>query len=106
MTFHSTPEEYIAQIARFDPSKGIIDVLVSYEKFHNLLCHSLPDWRPPKLLICGHGSVDDPDGTIVYDLALEYVNHHLNHLKHLICIVRIGPSDQMLNALLSKAKIA
>ncbi|KAK2666580.1 hypothetical protein RAB80_017697 [Fusarium oxysporum f. sp. vasinfectum] len=104
-TIQFPEEEYIAQIARFDPSKGILDVLASYEKFHNLLCHSLPDWRPPKLLICGHGSVDDPDGTIVYDLALEYVNHHLNHLKHLICIVRIGPSDQMLNALLSKAKV-
>jgi alpha,alpha-trehalose phosphorylase (configuration-retaining) len=37
---------------------------------------------------------------------LGYVDQHLKHLKHLICIVRIGPSDQMLNALLSKAKIA
>lgn len=81
-------------------------MLVSYEKFHKLLCHSLPDRRPPKLLICGHGSVDDPDGTIVYDTALEYVDQHLNHLKHFICIMRIGPSDQMLNTLLSKAKIA
>ncbi|SCO80706.1 related to trehalose synthase (Ccg-9) [Fusarium oxysporum] len=105
-TIQIPEEEYIAQIVRFDPSKGICDVLVSYERFHKLLYHSFPDWRPPKLLICGHGSVDDPDGTIVYDTALEYVDHHLNHLKHLICIVRIGPSDQMLNALLSKAKIA
>ena len=101
----STLEEYIAHIARFDPSKGICDVLVSYEKFHKL-CHSLPDSKPPKLLICGHGSVDDPDGTIVYDTALEYVGRHLHHLKNFICIVRIGPSDQMLNALLSKARIA
>ncbi|KAJ3454110.1 hypothetical protein MRS44_018004 [Fusarium solani] len=105
-TIRFPEEEYIAHIARFDPSKGICDVLVAYEKFHKLLCHSLPDWRPPKLLICGHGSVDDPDGTIVYDAALEYVDQHLNHLKHLICIARIGPSDQMLNALLSKARIA
>lgn len=106
LTFHFTPEEYIAQIARFDPSKGICDVLASYDKFHRLLSHSVLDWQPPKLLICGHGSVDDPDGAIVYDTALGYVDQHLKHLKHLICIMRIGPSDQMLNALLSKAKIA
>ncbi|KFY90166.1 hypothetical protein V500_05252, partial [Pseudogymnoascus sp. VKM F-4518 (FW-2643)] len=105
-TIQFPEEEYITQIARFDPSKGICDVLSSYDKFHRLLSDARPDLHPPKLLICGHGSVDDPDGTIVYDTALGYVDLHLKHLKHLICIVRIGPSDQMLNALLSKAKIA
>lgn len=80
-------------------------MLPSYDKFHRLLSHARPDLQPPKLLICGHGSVDDPDGTIVYDTTLGYVDQHLKHLKHLICIVRIGPIDQMLNALLSKAKI-
>ncbi|OBT54135.1 hypothetical protein VE04_06761 [Pseudogymnoascus sp. 24MN13] len=105
-TIQFLEEEYITQIARFDPSKGICDVLSSYDKFHRLLSNDRPDLQPPKLLICGHGSVDDPDGTIVYDTALGYVDLHLKHLKHLICIVRISPSDQMLNALLSKAKIA
>lgn len=81
-------------------------MLASYGKFHRLLSYARPDLQPPKLLICGHGSVDDPDGTIVYDTALEYIDQHLKHLKHLICTMRVGPSDQMLNALLSKAKIA
>jgi glycosyltransferase involved in cell wall biosynthesis len=61
--------------------------------------------KPPKLLICGHGSIDDPDSSIVYDAALEFVEEHLSHIKGLICIMRLGPTDQMLNALLSKAKI-
>jgi glycosyltransferase involved in cell wall biosynthesis len=43
---------------------------------------------------------------MVYDIALEYVEQRLAHIKSLICIMRIGPTDQMLNALLSKAKIA
>jgi glycosyltransferase involved in cell wall biosynthesis len=43
---------------------------------------------------------------MVYDTALAYVDQHLKHLKDFVCIMRIGPSDQMLNALLSKAKIA
>lgn len=46
-------------------------LFASYDKFHALLSHARPDIRPPKLLICGHGSVDDPDGTIVYDTAQE-----------------------------------
>ncbi|KAJ6080550.1 hypothetical protein N7467_010303 [Penicillium canescens] len=98
-------EDYIIQVARFDPSKGIQDVLISYEAFHRRLFGSFPDVNPPKLLICGHGSVDDPDGLVVYEEALEFVEQHLGHIRSLICIMRIGPSDQMLNALLSKAKI-
>ncbi|OJJ97125.1 hypothetical protein ASPACDRAFT_1858587 [Aspergillus aculeatus ATCC 16872] len=99
-------EDYIVQIARFDPSKGIFDVLASYRTFHQRLKEAHPDLNPPKLLICGHGSVDDPDGTIMYDSALRFVDQHLAHIKSLICIMRIGPCDQVLNALLSKAKVA
>ncbi|OQE16726.1 hypothetical protein PENSTE_c023G03107 [Penicillium steckii] len=99
-------EDYIIQIARFDPSKGIEDVLASYGAFHKRLIRANPSIKPPKLLICGHGSIDDPDGSIVYEAALGFVQQHLEHIQSLICIMRIGPCDQMLNALLSKAKIA
>ncbi|KAJ5666494.1 uncharacterized protein N7477_008942 [Penicillium maclennaniae] len=74
-------EDYIVQVARFDPSKGIQDVLTSYEAFHRRLVGSL------------------------YEAALEFVKQHLEHIRSLICIMRIGPSDQMLHALLSKARI-
>ncbi|KAL2872556.1 UDP-Glycosyltransferase/glycogen phosphorylase [Aspergillus lucknowensis] len=99
-------EDYIIQVARFDPSKGIEDVLASYEAFCKRLAEAHPDIRPPKLLICGHGSVDDPDGSIVYETALRFVKQHLEHIQPLICIMRIGHNDQVLNAVLSKAKIA
>ncbi|PCG93399.1 Glycosyl transferase, family 1 [Penicillium occitanis (nom. inval.)] len=99
-------EDYIIQIARFDPSKGIEDVLASYEAFHKRLVGEHPDIKPPKLLICGHGSVDDPDGSIIYEAALSFVEQRLEHIRSLICIMRVGPNDQILNALLSKAKIA
>jgi glycosyltransferase involved in cell wall biosynthesis len=42
---------------------------------------------------------------MVYEAALGFVEQYLQHIRSLICIMRIGPSDQMLNALLSKAKI-
>ncbi|KAK6811657.1 hypothetical protein RU639_012638 [Aspergillus parasiticus] len=99
-------EEYIVQVARFDPSKGIQDVLISYGAFHRLLVDSRPDLRPPKLLICGHGSVDDPDGSLVWDNTLDFIEQHVKHLQSLICVMRIGPNDQMLHTLLSRAKIA
>lgn len=62
--------------------------------------------KPPKLLICGHGSVDDPDGAEIYDQVIDHIEHKTPHLRHLMCIMRLRPSDQILNALLAKASIA
>lgn len=59
----------------------------------------------PKLLICGHGSIDDPDGSIVYDVVLWHIENIIPHLAAMICVMQLGPSDQILNALLSKARI-
>ncbi|THC96099.1 hypothetical protein EYZ11_004421 [Aspergillus tanneri] len=71
---------------------------IDYPKVH--------DKQPPKLLICGHGSVDDPDGSVIYDAVVTHIEENLPHLADQICIARLGASDQLLNALLSKAKVA
>lgn len=102
----SRTDQYIVQIARFDPSKGIFDVLESYEKFHHRLATERPDVKPPKLLICGHGSVDDPDGSMIYDAVVSHIENNLSDLRDQICVMRLRPSDQLLNSLLSKAKVA
>lgn len=61
----------------------------------------------PQLIICGHGSVDDPDGSIVYyDLLNSVDSVEYNHIHNDIFIVHLPPIDQVLNALLSKAKVA
>ncbi|KAF9893018.1 hypothetical protein FE257_012429 [Aspergillus nanangensis] len=99
-------DEYITQIARFDPSKGIPEVVESYVKFHTRFTEAVPNKQPPKLLICGHGSVDDPDGTLIYDAVVSHIGESLPHLSDRICVVRLGPSDQVLNALMSKAKVS
>jgi glycosyltransferase involved in cell wall biosynthesis len=98
-------EQYIVQIARFDPSKGIFDVLASYGEFRGLLAQSFPKVKAPKLLVCGHGSVDDPDGTIIYDGAVGWIRRNATAFADDICVMRLGPSDQLLNSLLSKASI-
>lgn len=59
--------EYICQIARFDPSKGIPDLIKAFLEFRNKLdeTDSAPIDGAPQLIIMGHGSIDDPDGTVV-----------------------------------------
>ncbi len=49
---------YIIQIARFDPAKGIPNVIDSYVKLRRLLkaqCPDLEEDEHPQMLICGHG---------------------------------------------------
>ncbi|KAI5305937.1 hypothetical protein KEM56_002810 [Ascosphaera pollenicola] len=106
ITINYPDEEYIIQVARFDPSKGIFDVLHSYAKFIDILHDKAPHMTPPKLLICGHGSIDDPDGAIVYNEVMDYLDNSLRSLKQSVCAMRVPSSDQILNALMSKAKVA
>ncbi len=58
---------YICQIARFDPSKGIEYLLEAYLQFRQKLeqMDNPPEDGGPQLIIMGHGSVDDPDGTVI-----------------------------------------
>jgi glycosyltransferase involved in cell wall biosynthesis len=101
--------EYVVQVARFDPSKGIPNVIDSYAKFRELLNtkEKLDGDELPQLLICGHGAVDDPDASIIYDQVLKLINsEEYRHLAKDIVVMRVPPSDQLLNALLANAKIA
>lgn len=108
---HSMPElaypsrGYIAQIARFDPAKGIPDVIKGFAKFRRDLLKGVPHDDTPQLVICGHSSVDDPDGTIIYDQTMDLIHNGYADLASDILVVRLGPSDQLLNAVISKAAI-
>ena len=78
----------------------------SYEKFHSRLVTAFPRIHPPKLVICGHGSIDDPEEAKVHDAAVAHVENDIPYLRDSICIMRVRPSDQVLNTLMTKAKIA
>jgi len=153
---------YIAQVARFDPSKGIPDVLLSYRKLYHKFLDALDDknsgagnrasdqvlkgssidvknrdcedrddfwgfdveqkgrgWQAlhkqlcmeglslPQLIICGHGSVDDPDGTWVFEEAHTILDQEdFRDLLPHVTIVRIPPCDQILNVVLRGALCA
>ncbi|KAK9480340.1 hypothetical protein V1514DRAFT_276428 [Lipomyces japonicus] len=97
---------YVCQIARFDPSKGIPDVLESYRKLRMLMDEDLPLRKIPQLVIAGHGAVDDPDGTMVYDQTMQTISlPEYDTISSDIIVIRLGPSDQLLNCILSNASV-
>jgi len=90
--------DYIVQIARFDPSKGIPNVIDSYVKFRKLLSSNASDLDEedlPQLLICGHGAVDDPDASIIYDQVMQLIaSEAYKEYAEDIVVMRLPPSDQ------------
>jgi len=95
---------YFIQIARFDPSKGIPDLVKSYAEFRRRLKkHGVLDEDSPQLVIAGNGSVDDPDGSIIHDEIMTEIEKHTNHLISHISVMRLDPNDQLLNTLITNA---
>lgn len=77
---------------------GIDSVIDSYYKFRNLLKEKSPDLSEdehPQLLLCGHGAVDDPDASIIYDKTMQQINSApYNIYAKDIIVMRLPPSDQ------------
>lgn len=107
MTQLSFPKrQYIAQIARFDPSKGIPDVLAAYAELRRKYMADYKREDTPQLLLAGHGAIDDPDGTRILDETIDALEHEYPDLKNDVVVMRLGPTDQYLNVLISNAKVA
>ncbi|ETI19643.1 hypothetical protein G647_08655 [Cladophialophora carrionii CBS 160.54] len=96
---------YFTQVARFDPSKGIPDVIKSYARFREMV-KDRPQDQVQQLVICGHGSIDDPDATLIYDQTMSLILEKYPDLVDDIVVVRLGPSDQILNAIMSLCTVA
>ncbi|KXH31286.1 glycosyl transferase group 1 [Colletotrichum salicis] len=96
--------KYIIQVARFDPSKGIPTVIDSYAEFRRLL-EEKGETDIPQLVVCGNGSVDDPDASIIYDQTMNQLEKHYPHLVKDCSIMRLEPNDQLLNTVIAKAHV-
>jgi glycosyltransferase involved in cell wall biosynthesis len=96
--------KYIIQVARFDLSKGIPTVIDSYAEFRRQ-CETADITDVPQLVVCGNGSIDDPDTIMVYDQTISRLKTHYPHLIKDISIMRLNPNDQLLNTLISKAHV-
>ncbi|KAH7021092.1 family 4 glycosyltransferase [Microdochium trichocladiopsis] len=96
--------KYIVQVARFDPAKGIDTVIDAYAEFCRLAKEK--DIKDiPQLVVTGNSSVDDPDGTRVYDAALTQIETHFPHLATSISVMRLDANDQLLNTLIAGAHV-
>ncbi|KAH7378495.1 hypothetical protein DE146DRAFT_706970 [Phaeosphaeria sp. MPI-PUGE-AT-0046c] len=104
--FPDTTRPYICQIARFDPAKGIPDVLASYAHLRRNLMKDAPVFDIPQLVIAGHGAIDDPDARPIYDQTVNLINEKYKEFERDIIVMRVGPTDQILNALLQNATVA
>ncbi len=85
--------------AEFDLCRsGIPNVIDSYAKFRELLKKKSPDLSEeeyPQLLVCGHGAVDDPDASIIYDQIMQLIaSEKYNAYAKDIVVMRLPPSDQ------------
>jgi glycosyltransferase involved in cell wall biosynthesis len=105
-TLEVPDRKYIVQIARFDPAKGIPDVLASYARLRQVYMKDEPLINVPQLVIAGHGAVDDPDATKIFKETEDALSHEYKEYREDVICMRIGPSDQMLDALMSCAHVA
>jgi len=96
---------YIAQIARFDPAKGIPDVLASYAELRRTYMKDEPPGSIPQLVLAGHGAVDDPDAKPIYEQTLQSLENEYADIKDDVIVIRVPPSDQILNSILSNARV-
>ncbi|KAJ1915414.1 hypothetical protein H4219_004344 [Mycoemilia scoparia] len=99
---------YFIQVSRFDPSKGIPDVLEAYRIFKSkCLEMRVQEINIPQLVICGNGSIDDPDGNVVYDEAVSILcSPGYEIVREDVCLVRVPHCDQVLNSILRGAIVA
>lgn len=90
--------EYIVQVARFDPSKGIPEVIRSFVKAREILDDKIPASKHPQLAIVGHGAVDDPDATIIYDQILDMLEEeeYAPYASDVV-VMRVPSSDQCIS---------
>ncbi|KAK6197196.1 hypothetical protein LQW54_010852 [Pestalotiopsis sp. IQ-011] len=95
---------YIVQVARFDPAKGISTVIDAYAEFRRR-AEKAGLAEIPQLVVAGNSSIDDPDGTMIYDQALDQIETHYAHLAQDISVMRLDANDQMLNFLIAKAHV-
>ena len=67
----------------------------------------IPDRLVPRLIICGHSAIDDPEGTTVYESVMGLLcSSRYRYLRRFVVVARIPPSDQLLNVLLHGARVA
>ncbi|KAI2611445.1 glycosyltransferase family 4 protein [Hypoxylon fragiforme] len=96
--------KYIIQVARFDPAKGIPTVIDAYGEFRKR-AQELGMEDIPQLVVTGNSSIDDPDGTLIYDMVMEQIESQYAEFADDISVMRLQANDQLLNTLIAKSHV-
>ncbi|KDQ58564.1 glycosyltransferase family 4 protein [Jaapia argillacea MUCL 33604] len=97
---------YIIQVARFDPSKGIPDLVEGYRLFRREVKEEQLEGAAPQLILIGHSSVDDPDGTYIINKLRDTTSSPpFADIKDDIYYVRAPAEDRLLDALMRGADL-
>ena len=59
----------------------------------------------PQLVVCGNGSVDDPDASLIFDQTMSQLETYYPHLIKDISVMRLDPNDQLLNIMIANAHV-
>ena len=95
--------EYFIQVARFDPAKGIFDLIEAYRLFFEKMEKITKD-NIPSLVIMGNGAYDDPEGLMIYNQVLEKLNEKKYlAIKNCVKVAIVPFRDQLLNVLISRS---
>lgn len=99
---------YFIQVARFDPSKGIPDVIEAYRRFRKKFSDlDKPLCEVPQLVLVGNGAIDDPEGVVVLEEILMLLEmERYSPIAKDIKIIRVPHIDQLLNMLLRGSTVA
>jgi hypothetical protein len=54
---------------------------------------------------CGNGSIDDPDGAIIFDQTMTQLEDHYPHLLDDVSVMRLDANDQLLNMVIANAHV-
>ena len=98
-------EDYILHLSQLRPGDGTIPLLDAYAAFCKGYIDTQHGAPLPKLLICHHGPSKSPENSLTYDHLLAHIDTNMKDLADRVCIVQVGPQDQMWNTLLTEARV-
>ncbi|KAK3647924.1 hypothetical protein LTR22_013537 [Elasticomyces elasticus] len=99
--------DYILQIAPFDSPEATSDALAAYAAFrhHSRFCAGKTTYQTPQLVMCAQYSASDSEQRTVLHGAVADLHNDYPDLVDSVIIAHLRPHDQIINALLSCARV-
>jgi len=79
-------------------------VIDSYAEFRRR-CEKAGVTDVPQLVVCGNGSIDDPDASLIYDQTMGQLETYYPDLLKDVSVMRLEPNDQLINTMLANAHV-